>query len=223
MNRVNLYVSSKDVDLVYIAQRIGIRNFRRVASLCLRGVFDQRSAEMARAIALNPPSNVTDPPKFIRGGLRIILSFKGEKSLPVAELLSSVKKDQKGLFIKTCIRQVLGIKATLFGFLDKNIVNEASIYEAQNAAAILVVGKGVEQKDPSKKKTKTNRKEAAFSKEQEEKVEELFDTPKVEVAPERELTYDLPAELEELPTAIDESAETNDGEMDLLSMLEMMM
>ncbi len=238
MKRICVYFSKKrDTDLLYIAKSLGIKNFRRLIALCLRGLFSERDAEEARRLVFFPPQSegIADL-DLKRGGVRVNLSISGRWNANVLELLSHIKEGQRSEFVKTSVRQVLGAKATLFGFLSDDI-DESRIVVAKQSVAIVMVGGVSETKKTTKRKKIGGEKPDKKLKEEKPTLNKPAEEEKVP-AGKRLVTYAPPTRIpignrakqkqEDEQKAVAEAKEPAKKQepaqdVDLLSMLEMMM
>ena len=106
---------SKDVDLFGLYKDIGTINFRKVAKLCITGIFDEKAALKAREIALSGKDGGGHSEKY-SGGIKIRINISS-KECAAEYILSSLKPRAISVFIKTCIRQVLGPQILLKYFM----------------------------------------------------------------------------------------------------------
>lgn len=122
MFRFSFYISkSKDPDLCGLLNDVGTKRFRKVARLCLRGLFDKESVKEALEYSKkNLVEAKKDPPKDENGYYRIRVTINGKKDGEVESLMESVKQSQRSIFIKNTIRQVLGPQTLVKYFFDED-------------------------------------------------------------------------------------------------------
>ena len=117
MIRFSFYISeTKDPDLCGFLNDVGTNRFREVAKLCLKGLFDNESAQKALNLAKNKPSKIKEP-DFKDGYSRVRIVFSDKKDLEVINILQSVKNNSRSMFAKIAIRQILGPQILLKYFL----------------------------------------------------------------------------------------------------------
>lgn len=120
MIRPAVYISEhKDIDLCGLLKEIGPSRFRKVAKLCIRGLFDEQSAEEAKELAQKNIKSDVFNLKENNGCYGIRLSFAGSKPVnrQSATLINSIKQSHTSFFIKTVMRQILGPQVLLKYFL----------------------------------------------------------------------------------------------------------
>lgn len=107
---------SRDNDLFSLYKDIGAINFRKVAKLCITGIFDEKAASKAREIALSGKDGGGHSEEF-SNGIKVRISIS-PKECAAEYILSSLKSRTISTFIKTSIRQILGPQVLLKYFME---------------------------------------------------------------------------------------------------------
>lgn len=120
MIRCSVYISeAKDPDLSGLLNDIGLNVFRKVARLCIYGLFDKQASNDAVNLAIKGSLLKRKDPEYKDGCARIRLVFNSVENGQAESVLNAIKPNVRSMFIKTIIRQVLGPQTLMKYFLDE--------------------------------------------------------------------------------------------------------
>ena len=230
----NLYLNKKkDVDLYGLFEDVGAERFRKIAKACLRALFDERQAKLARFLASEGVREDGLGLEDKEIGVLFRVSTTAERDEYLRIVISSLAPGTASTFIKTTMRQVLGPQILLKYFL----LPGSSVYieDIQPTSFIkMVVDDGSSSK---KKKSPSKKKRSEHNKSQATKIQKevLTETSKKDVKV--PFVQESPASSPSASSLFDSSVDNDynkqfdqsepetdaDTEIDVLSMLEAMM
>lgn len=226
MKQKILYISFKtDRDLVCLLKDIGIKNFRKCTMCCLRALLDASYIEKAKGYARSKIENGEDEINDYRlkfptvPGIKLWLSFQGSQNEDIKELILDIRDGHVSSFVKSTIRQVLGLQMLLKYFLK-----EESLIQIKEVPFVSFISVGstqaVEARKPRKKRKKTVRQPKKLANKQEEA--SFLTGEALNAPPSITPSFDVPVYKEKEEANI--STQTSkDDDIDVLSMLEAMM
>ncbi len=220
---------SKDIDLFSLYKDVGTINFRKIAKLCITGIFDKKAASKAREIALSGKDGGGHSEEF-PSGIKIRISVS-PKECAAEYILSSLKSRTISIFIKTSIRQILGPQVLLKYFMEHP--EEISVDTITFRQSSLAMGVEQEPVHPVKKRrivSHSKQKETQgtlssvpipqLSQKDLTNAADMAPYPVVPTIPQPAAQAAVPTESTEQPT---QNQEENADDFDMLSMLEAMM
>lgn len=232
----NLYLNKKkDIDLYGLFEDVGAERFRKIAKACLRALFDEKQAKLARFLASEGVREDGLGLEDKEIGVLFRVSTTAEKDEYLRIVISSLAPGTVSTFIKTTMRQVLGPQILLKYFL----LPGSSVYieDIQPTSFIKMMvddsSSSKKKKSPSKKK-RSEHKKAQPAKNKKEAITEVS-KENVQIPLMQESSNQVPSTSILSGNSIDtdynkqfnqsepQTDADTDTEIDVLSMLEAMM
>lgn len=235
----SLYLNKKkDADLYGLLMEVGSNRFCKIAKACLRALFDDKQAVLARSMATEGIKEEGNQGEYHDAGVLFRLSTTAKKDEYLKTVIDSLVPGTVSTFVKTTMRQVLGPQILL-----KYLLLPGSCVFVEDIKPVLFVQISVAGTPEKKQKKRKARKVASKRKAAptpSKKKNHLSDKVAVEILPNGQvLAQDDVQELQEdkiATSSVDNLQNENNviqaeptepvaepEEMDILSMLEAML
>lgn len=230
MIRPAIYISeTKDNDLYGLFNQLGANSFRKVAKLCLRGLFDKQSAEKAKELAKKVAPASQGAYEKTNGLIKIRIMISGCNDTYIEDVFMSLNpKCSESSFIKTVVRQVLGPEVLLRYFLKDGNSNSYFIESAYVPINLMNVNV-VEAKENTGSVVRQRRSKTRLEEQPTQVVEKQEISPSVVSQVKEEVSTPVTQQLSNSPSvdvnnSFDNSeGSSSDDDFDILDMLEAML
>lgn len=154
----SLYLNKKkDADLYGLLVEVGSDRFCKIAKACLRALFDDKQADLARSMATEGIKEEGTQGEYHDAGVLFRISTTARKDEHLKTIIASLAPGVTSTFVKTTMRQVLGPQILL-----KYLLLPGATVLIEEVKPMLFVRMKVEE--PEMKKTKVRRRKRSVQK-----------------------------------------------------------